>query len=509
MFSKSTILAFAASLLAANASREQIANYEPYSEVTDHNALDLDQEEMEVQLAIGNDEAFFNAQQIYIDGGHSKSVAQVRLTAPLQVNVLKGTEMLGNTPSGNQVKLLAYDDNVAGSQYMKIQYMPSESQKNYVLCRVGASLDPMTKGCLANTGVVIIDPEGDAIEIGYEYDLTKDNVNKRTIQRFSTGAKKRMYDCDDCPQNYFKQFYDYYGEFDYGNQIVMAAFDGGATNLRNFNSDFSMYKYDGREQIIKKGTAFMIVWMYIVYNLEDAVADCESKCTLQTCNDDIGAHSWDMAVAFYTGMLEGDNGQGSGKFPYALADKRCGNFNTCGENGNRVSGTSKVNLEINRNFKSGLAKFLQGDCEAVKGHKDVIINLMKIPLIQGTLRYAWKTDNEAYSEKAEAEGAIFAMSIAPMVATCNAAAGQVLEDNLQVGQNGSANFKEVKAALESVYDCLGVDPCMVGGLWDQASQSYLMDAEPPKECKGGPSAAPSNTASVGVATLAAALAFVL
>ena len=45
MFSKSTILAFAASLLAANASREFIANYEPYSEVTDQNAIDLDQEE--------------------------------------------------------------------------------------------------------------------------------------------------------------------------------------------------------------------------------------------------------------------------------------------------------------------------------------------------------------------------------------------------------------------------------------------------------------------------------
>merc|ERR1712224_371398 len=124
---------------------------------------------MEEQLELANDESFANALRIYIEGAHTRMVAQVRLTSPLSVNVMKGTEMIGTTPSGNQVKLVAYDDNVAGSEYMELQYKTSESQKNSVLCRVGASVDPMTKGCMASTGTIIIDPQGDAIEIGYSY----------------------------------------------------------------------------------------------------------------------------------------------------------------------------------------------------------------------------------------------------------------------------------------------------------------------------------------------------
>merc|ERR1711907_829600 len=104
--------------------------------------------------------------------------------------------------------------------------------------------------------------------------------------------------------------------------------------------------------------------MYVVYMLEDAVADCESKCTIQTCNDDAGAHSWDMAVAFYTGMLEGDNGAGSGKFPYALADKRCGNFNTCGDMADSTTGGSWVNMNIFDNFRQGQANLGVGNCDA-------------------------------------------------------------------------------------------------------------------------------------------------
>ena len=84
--------------------------------------------------------------------------------------------------------------------------------------------------------------------------------------------------------------------------------------------------------------------MYAVREFEDAIDDC-SSCT-SACNEfslnGDSVHAWDEGVAFYTGSLQGTDGAGSGKMVYALADKRCKNFKTCGAAGDATSGTSKV-----------------------------------------------------------------------------------------------------------------------------------------------------------------------
>jgi hypothetical protein len=80
----------------------------------------------------------------------------------------------------------------------------------------------------------------------YEYVVEQDNVNYRTIAGFSTDAKEKMWDCDACPYNTYSKFFDYYGEYDYADQIISAAFNGTKTNLKNGNSDFSLYTGIGR-----------------------------------------------------------------------------------------------------------------------------------------------------------------------------------------------------------------------------------------------------------------------
>lgn len=457
-------------------SREFIAGYEPKSRVTDHNALDLDQEAIEQQLSLSNPEGYEAAFRIYTEGAHSKSVAEVELEGPLSEPVERGTLIMGFTSNGNQVAAQALEDTPSGAESLSVQYQISDSQKNYVWCRVGASVTPVTRGCLAANGTLTID---ERIEIGYTYDPLVNNVNKRTIQGLSLTAKKTMWQCEtSCPFDYYKAFVEYYGYFDYGNQIVMAAFDGRETEFNNFNSDFGIYGYGGREQIIKKATTYLIIWMTVVSAMENALEDCTSKCTLDNCNED-QALSWDQAVAFYTGMLEGDNGSGNGKLLYALADKRCANFKTCGENADESMGTSYVNLQILDYFKIGLGKLTNGDCEAALPYKDAIKELMLIPLIQGTLRYAWKTEYQAYSQKSEAEGAIFAMAVVPLVHRCDATAAKTIETNMVVGQQRTAKFAEVKAAFESTYECLGIkEPWLVGGLYDSATNSYYEGADP-------------------------------
>ena len=116
-----------------------------------------------------------------------------------------------------------------------IRYQTNDSQKNYVNCQVGASLTPNTVACFAASGSVAIDGVSDA---SYTYDpITDDNINKRSIQGFSTDAQKKMAECENCPYNkMYEKFYDYYGQYDYANQIaLLAALSGQKTNFDNFN----------------------------------------------------------------------------------------------------------------------------------------------------------------------------------------------------------------------------------------------------------------------------------
>merc|ERR1719343_1768189 len=299
----------------------------------------------------------------------------------------------------------------------------------------------------------------------------------------------------------YDKFYQYYGQYDYGNQIVEAAFEKKQTNFKNF---FGVYGHVGNEQIIKKATAYIIILMYAIRELEDALDDCQEACTIESCNDD-PVQSWDTAAAFYVGSLELEDGSGSGKLSYALADKRCGNFKTCGDLANETGGISKVNIDLMRNLNIGQGKLAKGECASARTEANEIQRLMLIPLIQGTLRYAWKTDNEAYSEKAEAEGVVFALSVVPAVAACDAEAANLISSSLQAGQAGTADFAAVKAAFEGTYECLGISGSEIGGLYDSATEAYFPGAEPSgfEVTKDG-SAAPKIGMAVtaGIAALA-------
>lgn len=233
------------------------------------------------------------------------------------------------------------------------------------------------------------------------------------------------------------------------------------------------------KEAIKKATAYMSIWMYVIREMEDALDDCKEGCTLSECNDD-PVHAWDEAVAFYTGSLEGTDGSGSGKLPYALADKRCANFKTCGDMGKEIEGTAHVNQEIIMpSFSVGSRLLAQGKCAEAKPYKELIETMMVVPLIQGTLRYAYITSTDKNAgEKAEVEGAVFAASILPLVHACDEDAAEAIYKNMKTGQGNTANFADVKSSFESVYGCLGIRGSDIGGIWNPETGSYFVGAEP-------------------------------
>jgi hypothetical protein len=219
----------------------------------------LDQEEMELQLALGNDEAYANALKIYSEGAYSKSTAKVTLSAAIGSAISKGTAVTGKNAAGNQVIGKTYEDYASGATDILVQYQTTDSQKNYVDCQVGASLTPNTVGCFAASGSMAIDGVGDAT---YTYDPLSDNINKRSIQGFSTAAKKKMAECENCPYKMYEKFYDYYGQYDYANQITLAAMSGQKTNFDNFDMDMGLYGFDGRTRKL----LYIILYIYLKWN---------------------------------------------------------------------------------------------------------------------------------------------------------------------------------------------------------------------------------------------------
>lgn len=456
-------------------SEDSIAGFVPETAVTDHNAIDLDQMVIEQEVQKENAGSFARAKDVYVNGGHSKSFAKLTLTsAQTSLGLLDKTPVIGTDVSGAQVTGKVYSSSETPADQIWVQYDTSSLQESYVGCQVGngalvATGNHKTSGCFEASGIVTIA----GVQYSYTYSPEEDNHNGRTIQGFSLSTLDKMIQpstsCPGCPYEDASYFDNYYGTPMYVDKWVQAAFAGTPTNFPSGrgDADFSLYSFEGRAQAIQKGTAYMIIFMYVIREFDDALDDCEEKCPLEGCNDD-AVHAWVEGVAFYTGSLEGKSGDGDGKFLHALADKRCVNFGTCHDD---AGGKSKVNKEMLELFKKGSGELLEKRCDDARKTKDKIVDLMYIPLIQGILRYAYKVHMLQGGEKEKAEGAIFAASILPRIFAENESDAEMIYENMRVGAV-STSFSEVKEAFERNYKNLNIKCSDVGGLLDNEGNYY-------------------------------------
>jgi len=183
----------------------------------------------------------------------------------------------------------------------------------------------------------------------YEYDIRQENVNGRTLKRMSMQAAELMKYCPTCGfYSDYAKFVKYYGDYNYGNVWVTAAFDQTRTTFQSGrgNADFSTFRNkDELAEAISKGTAYMNLLMFVIRELENALGDCKANCTIGDCND-FPVHALDEAVAFYAGSLEGKDGSGDGVLLYNLADERALDFRTAGVNSNELEGASYIILRL-------------------------------------------------------------------------------------------------------------------------------------------------------------------
>lgn len=299
---------------------------------------------------------------------------------------------------------------------------------------------------------------------------------------------------DDSP---LKQFKAYYGESADITEWVTAALTGTATNFANGNADFSFFPRTaedlvGREECAKKGSSYVVLYLQTFQKVEEAIRllvdsnDCEAGCA-----DAIKA--WDQAAAYYTGSSEGVDGgnvgsPGSGGeygyFPYALGDRRGANYKTLGDNRDSIdrSEPSAVNIEMSRLFNIGGYTIGAGLTLTTKLVARRMAAISAIPQIQGFLRYAYKVGVEGKAfDKEQAEGAAFAAGVLPRINQCSPEAAGIVYENMRVGAP-STDHALVKAAVECVYECIGITCADVGGLFNEDDGVYYANQDPTSNC---------------------------
>lgn len=454
------------------------------------------QQDLEDLLAVASEESFDQARRIYNEGAHSNTHAEIFLVRPFPINVEKGTPVLGVAVDGSQVAGTAAEDNAAAATSMIVRYQTFDTQQNYSGCQVGESTQPVTEGCLARSGDIAIDSRN-PVSVGYTYSLLENNFAKRSLKNIFTTAQTRANNNNNNPT--YDKFYEYYEESNYADQIVQAAFDGTSYTVQSHNFDFGFDRDDRRDLLVARAIVCLNVWMAVIQQLEDALQDCtEGGCSTGTGDDacQSSIESWDVAAAFYTGSLEGQDGTGSGVLLYDLADDICGEFSTCdGEGTDTDKGTSWVNRAVIDELTMGQFELAQGQCEAARAHKNAIEQWMLVPLVQGFLRSTWNMDDDKveYSGANNAAAKAFALLILPVVHACDEGAANIIACSMAPRPALSNIFQEVNSALESTYICLGLSPAMIGSLTPTASPSMNPSVSPSDSSSEIPSDSPSHS----------------
>ena len=200
----------------------------------------------------------------------------------------------------------------------------------------------------------------------------------------------------------------------------------------------------GSNQLMKKGANYQTVWMYVLHELEDAIGDCyagdisKNDCgpggTAGACGN--APHAWDEGWAFYAGSQVAATAAGAvtddGTLIWELSEKRADDFGT-----DDTSGPASVNVQLLAKFIEGRDKIIAADCAGAEPLVEDIRKLMTVPLVQGTLKYAFKADpaNSAGDCTADAsntamtaadgcvkswsEGWAFAAAVLPQVYNCD------------------------------------------------------------------------------------------
>jgi len=301
--------------------------------------------------------------------------------------------------------------------------------------------------------------------------------SSRSIALFSRGAENKTSgnnnatDVDYQDNSYISVMNEYWAskglsKYTWGHDIINATFYGqmiGDIDMGTVGDDF-------RREVIQKGIVYLNIYPYIIWEMQDAINDCNTGDLQQNDN---AVHAWDEAVAFYTGSLEGvsqggNNGldsctDGNCELLFMLADKRCMNFGTCTADydNDDFAGYSKVNKDIFSLFTDGRDQILgathTAECPKTPNTMEQIAGIMLIPFIQGVHRYLYKTSLAPTPTAKEAgELFVFASAVLPFIWRADPDTAEMLYNRAWNLDYSTDNWMDIKHAIEDTYPLLGV-----------------------------------------------------
>lgn len=502
-----------------------IAGYRPQTEVDEINAIAYDQRAIEQLLQKGDQSSFEQARHIYVKGGYASPYALVHIQSvggsglPFAIEI--GQKFTGVSVDGTVITATTFEKYAKGTTTIFLLYDHNEVSTP---CHVGGLAEPEYGGCFVNNGELQVVPANNehadatpAAPLSYIYNYTKDNLNEHTIQGYSIHANGKFRpDGNSRPyMEDFQKYVDYYGMYDYADQIITAAFpldnktntDASSQQPFVFKSgtfDFASFSLNARQEIIQSTTAYMATGMFVIREMEHGVIHCDQKCgeiasnTTTTKNNTIPdcmvhpLHSVDSAVALYTGAVQAQDGNGN--LLYGLANEQCRAFKTCwnaktGHHDYHDGLTAQVNLDIIQQFSELQHHLDASNCVEAKVNKRHVAHKMIVPLVQGLLQSVYDinsknlNDDQQQQQQVEnndddvlqARSIAMAAAVLPVLAHCShgdaAIVYKSVTEDPRVGN--LEQFELVKSLLELHYDCMGISCQDVGGLVDPTTGDYI------------------------------------
>ena len=294
----------------------------------------------------------------------------------------------------------------------------------------------------------------------------------------------------------YKEYTKYYGYDDFLKRWLKKDFSGGLTNLQRGKADFAYFPANplpggecvGNEEAAKKATAYTGQLVESYQLVQKAIDLVLVGCYAQDdgCKDAIEAI--DCAVAAYVGSKEGTEGNNDpagddGFGPYALADKRCRDFRTCGPTRDQPVGppgdhlTAAVNAQIMSLFAAASHAAWLGDAGLLEIYLRLISNKSIIPLIQGAFRLYYRLSDEEHGtgtfdtlDEYVGAGGAYAFGALPKLYACSTRGVKKAEEQTLIGLSNAGvsavDYQSLRLAFECNYKCLGITCEEVGSLYD-------------------------------------------
>ena len=272
----------------------------------------------------------------------------------------------------------------------------------------------------------------------------------------------------------FQAFQTFYGgAAGYADSWIQAAFDGTQIfeigNGQSRQADFTRLDFEGRSNAVRWGTLVLNVWMAVVGSLEKALAGCSPNG-----NNNNAQQDWNDALALFTGSLVDSDLPIGGYMLFHFIQIQCTTFGTCG-----TDEEAPVNTEIIATFVLGKNNIQSGQCNLLSTNVERIKTLLKVPLIQATLRAMYSLDREDDKRsEIQGEAAAFAAAVAPVVSECSLGSAEAIYNDMIPGNSPDGSFEVVKGNVERHYTCMGVTCADIGGIVaTSGEQPYLLRAE--------------------------------